>query len=45
MQTFAAFWFAVYPKPLIQTDKVLVMIFATLVTGGITDDRLKRESS
>ena len=30
---------------ILQTDKVIVMIFAILVAGAIIDDQLKRKSS
>ena len=30
---------------ILQTDKVIVMIFATLVAGAFSDDRLKMKSS
>ena len=30
---------------ILQTGKVIVMIFATLVAGAFSDDRLKRKSS
>ena len=30
---------------ILQTDKVIVMIFKTLVAGAISEDRLKRKSS
>ena len=30
---------------ILQTDKVIVMIIATLVAGTLSDDRLKRKSS
>ena len=29
---------------ILQKDKVIVMIFATLVTGAISDDRLKKKN-
>ena len=30
---------------ILQTDKVIVMIFVNLVAGAISEDRLKRKSS